>query len=208
NETADAARRRPPPVRANLTPVRHDEAPASTWGGGRAGLPLSGLRVLDLTSFWAGPYLTMYLASLGADVIKVESPRRPDGFRFVAAYPQLGERWWEQSGVYHATNLGKRAVAIDLDRPEGLDLVKRMLRDADVLVENYSPRVVENFGLDYATVRALNPAIVMVRMPGFGLWGACRDWVGWALTFEQLAGCAFVTGERDGRMFAPGGFAD
>jgi crotonobetainyl-CoA:carnitine CoA-transferase CaiB-like acyl-CoA transferase len=150
----------------------------------------------------------MYLASLGADVVKVESPRRPDGFRFVAAYPQLGDRWWEQSGVYHATNLGKRAIAVDLDRPEGLALVKRLIAEADVVVENYSPRVVENFGLGYDAVRALNPAVIMMRMPGFGLSGACRDWVGWALTFEQLAGCAFVTGARDGRMFAPGGFAD
>lgn len=180
----------------------------SSWGGGRDGLPFSGLRVLDLTTFWAGPYFTMYLASFGADVIKVESPKRPDGFRFVAAFPQLGERWWEQSGVFHATNLGKRAITLDLDHPRGKELALRLVADADVVAENFSPRVVEHFGLDYETIRKANPRAIMVRMPGFGLTGPCRDWVGWALSFEQMAGCAEMTGERGGRMFAPGGFAD
>jgi crotonobetainyl-CoA:carnitine CoA-transferase CaiB-like acyl-CoA transferase len=180
----------------------------SSWGGGRNGLPFSGLRVLDLTTFWAGPYFTMYLASFGADVIKVESPKRPDGFRFVAAFPQLGERWWEQSGVFHATNLGKRAITLDLDHPRGKELALRLVAEADVVAENFSPRVVEHFGLDYQTIRNVNPRAIMVRMPGFGLSGPCRDWVGWALSFEQMAGCAEITGERGGRMFAPGGFAD
>jgi crotonobetainyl-CoA:carnitine CoA-transferase CaiB-like acyl-CoA transferase len=180
----------------------------SSWGGGRDGLPFSGLRVLDLTTFWAGPYFTMYLASFGADVIKVESPKRPDGFRFVAAFPQLGERWWEQSGVFHATNLGKRAITLDLDHPRGKEIALRLVAQADVVAENFSPRVVEHFGLDYETIRSVNPRAIMVRMPGFGLSGPCRDWVGWALTFEQMAGCAEITGEVGGRMFAPGGFAD
>jgi crotonobetainyl-CoA:carnitine CoA-transferase CaiB-like acyl-CoA transferase len=180
----------------------------SSWGGGRNGLPFTGLRVLDLTTFWAGPYFTMYLASFGADVIKVESPKRPDGFRFVAAFPQLGDRWWEQSGVFHATNLGKRAITLDLDDPRGKELALRLVADADVVAENFSPRVVEHFGIDYETVRKANRRAIMVRMPGFGLSGPCRDWVGWALTFEQMAGCAEITGEPSGRMFAPGGFAD
>ena len=164
--------------------------------------------MLDLTTFWAGPYFTMYLASFGADVLKVESPKRPDGFRFVAAFPQLGERWWEQSGVFHATNLGKRAITLDLDHPRGKELALRLAADADVVAENFSPRVLEHFGLDYETIRSVNPRAILVRMPGFGLSGPCRDWVGWALTFEQMAGCAEITGEENGRMFAPGGFAD
>ena len=202
--------RAPAPARDGARP----RIERSSWGAGRSGLPLSGIKVLDLTSFWAGPYLTMYLATLGADVIKIESPRRPDGFRFVAAFPQLGERWWEQSPVYHATNLGKRDLTLDLDSADGLALAKRLVAEADVVAENFSPRVVEHFGLGYGAVHALNPRAIMVRMPGFGLDGPCRDWVGWALTFEQAAGCAFVTGEPDGpggdegTMFAPGGFAD
>ncbi len=183
-------------------------ASASSWGGGRAGLPFSGLKVLDLTTFWAGPYFTMYLASFGADVIKIESPKRPDGFRFVAAFPQLGERWWEQSGVFHATNLGKRDFTLDLDDPRGKALALRLAAEADVVAENFSPRVIEHFGLDYDAIRAVNPRAIMVRMPGFGLTGPCRDWVGWALSFEQMSGCAEITGEENGRRFAPGGFAD
>jgi crotonobetainyl-CoA:carnitine CoA-transferase CaiB-like acyl-CoA transferase len=195
-------------LRSASLPARPTDSGARAWGGGRPGLPFSGLKVLDLTSFWAGPYLTMYLASFGADVLKVESPKRPDGFRFVAAFPQLGERWWEQSPVYHAANLGKRGLALDLDRSEGRALLERLLCDADIVAENYSPRVMEGFGFGYEAIRALNPRSIMLRMPGFGLDGPCRDWVGWALTFEQMAGCANVTGAEGGRMFAPGGFAD
>jgi crotonobetainyl-CoA:carnitine CoA-transferase CaiB-like acyl-CoA transferase len=195
-------------VRQTTRHERASNAARSAWGGGRDGLPFSGLRVLDLTTFWAGPYFTMYLASFGADVVKVESPKRPDGFRFVAAFPQLGERWWEQSGVFHATNLGKRGITLDLDHPRGKELALRLVAEADVVAENFSPRVVEHFGLDHETIRRVNPRAIMVRMPGFGLAGPCRDWVGWALTFEQMAGCAEITGEANGRMFAPGGFAD
>jgi crotonobetainyl-CoA:carnitine CoA-transferase CaiB-like acyl-CoA transferase len=192
---------------ATLAP-RAGQGARSSWGGGREGLPFSGLRVLDFTTFWAGPYFTMYLASFGADVVKVESPKHPDGFRFVAAFPQLGERWWEQSGVFHATNLGKRAITLDLEDARGKELARRLVADADVVAENFSPRVIEHFGLGYEAIRDLNPRAIVVRMPGFGLSGPCRDWVGWALTFEQMAGCAEITGEPGGRMFAPGGFAD
>lgn len=206
------------PWRVSYEPSRGDTPPARTgsrpahdergWGKGRPGLPLSGVRVLDLTTFWAGPYLTMYLASMGADVIKVESPKRPDGFRFVAAFPELGERWWEQSGVFHATNLGKRGLTLDLDHPRGKALALELAAEADVVAENFSPRVLEHFGLGTPALHAVNPRAIVVRMPGFGLSGPCRDWVGWALTFEQLAGCAERTGEAGGRRFAPGGFAD
>jgi crotonobetainyl-CoA:carnitine CoA-transferase CaiB-like acyl-CoA transferase len=204
NDDSDGQR---PASRATMPPPGLTPS-ARAWGGGRTGLPFSGLRVLDFTTFWAGPYLTMYLASMGADVVKIESPRRPDGFRFVAAFPQLGARWWEQSPVYHATNLGKRDVAIDLDRDEGRALVRRLAAEADVIAENFSPRVMEHFGLGYDVLRVLNPGAIVLRMPGFGLEGPCRDWVGWALTFEQMGGLANVTGEPRGRMFAPGGFAD
>jgi len=180
----------------------------TSWNGGRPGLPFSDIKVLDLSSFWAGPFPAMYFASLGADVIKVESVRRPDGFRFVATAPEFGSRWWERSPLFQAVNLGKRDVTLELTKSRGLDLFKRLLVDADVLIENYSPRVIEEFGLSADVVRALNPAMVMVRMPGFGLTGPWRDYVGWGLTFEQMGGCAAVTGEPDGPPLVPGGFAD
>jgi crotonobetainyl-CoA:carnitine CoA-transferase CaiB-like acyl-CoA transferase len=182
-------------------------APAR-WGGGRPGLPWSGLRVFDLTGFWAGPYLTMYLAAMGADVVKVESARRPDAFRYSASLPELGDAWWERSPVWQSTNLGKRDVTLDLNREDGVTLAHRLIAEADVVVENFTPRVMEQFGLDEEALFALNPQLVVLRMPGFGLSGPWRDHVGWALSFEQAAGNAYVSGDADGPPIPPGGFAD
>jgi crotonobetainyl-CoA:carnitine CoA-transferase CaiB-like acyl-CoA transferase len=193
---------------APVAGARRPSPATRSWGGGRPGLPFSGLKILDLTSFWAGPYPTMYLACLGADVLKVEAVKRPDGFRFIATGPEFGERWWEQGVLYLATNLGKRSLTLDLDQAAGLDLARRLIAEADVLAENYAPRVMEAFGLDHDSVREINPGLVMLRMPGFGLSGPWRDNVGWAQTFEQMAGCATVTGDADGPPMGSGGFAD
>ena len=190
-------------------------APATTWpppGGGSESdegwLPFAGLRVVDLSIFWAGPYVTMYLASLGADVVKVESPTRPDGFRFAATYPQLGEDWYERSLVWQATNLGKRSLTLDLGTDEGLELLWALVDGADVLVENFAPRVVESFGLTAAAVAERCPRAIYLRMPGFGLDGPWRDHVGWAMSYEQASGAAAVTGFADRPPLNPGGFAD
>jgi crotonobetainyl-CoA:carnitine CoA-transferase CaiB-like acyl-CoA transferase len=170
--------------------------------------PFTGLRVVDLSIFWSAPYLSMYLGSLGADVVKVESLQRVDGFRFSASFPELGEDWYERSLVWQATNLSKRDITLDLTRPEGQDLLWRLLDGADVLVENFAPRVAESFGLTEASVRERWPGLVYLRMPGFGLEGPWRDHVGWAMVFEQACGLAQVTGPADGPPLNPGGFAD
>ena len=161
----------------------------------RSPQPLSGIRVLDLTTFWAGPVATNYLASLGADVVKVESIQRPDGMRFAGAARR--ESLWEWSPVFAGANLGKRGITLRLDDPAGLDLVKRLAADSDVVIENFSPRVVENFGLGWEVVHALNPAAIMVRMPAFGLDGPWRDRTGFAMTIEQVSGLAWMTGYPD-----------
>ena len=185
----------------SLTPKR------KTGPAGDGYLPLAGVRVIDLGTFWAGPYCGMYLAAMGADVIKVESVQRPDGFRFSAAFPQEGDDWWDRSGVFQATNLGKRDVTLDLSREEGLALLRRLLDGADVMIENFSARVVEQFGLDYESLCKLTPDIVMLRMPGFGLDGPWRDYVGFAMVLEQASGMASVTGFPEKPM-SPGGFLD
>jgi crotonobetainyl-CoA:carnitine CoA-transferase CaiB-like acyl-CoA transferase len=149
----------------------------------------------------------MYLGALGADVVKVESTRRPDGFRFSGAVPDMGQDWYERGGVFAGTNLNKRDVTLDLTTDEGRDLLRRLIEGADVLLENFSARVVEQFDLGYEQVRALKPDIVMVRMPGFGLVGPWRDYVGWAMVIEQATGMASVTGPS-GRPMHPGGLAD
>ncbi|OBI34810.1 CaiB/BaiF CoA transferase family protein [Mycobacterium colombiense] len=211
-----------PPFRFSKTPVaQHCSAPGSRasrtakWtGDGQAlrrsegPLPFTGLRVLDLTTFWAGAYLTCYLGAFGADIVKVESIQRPDGHRYSGAFAYEGDDWYERSPIWQGTNLNKRDLTLDLTSPRGLDLARRLAAEADVVVENFSPRVVENFGLDYDSLTALNPAVIVVRMPGYGLRGPWRDYVGWALNFEQTSGMSAVTGYPDGPPCNPQGPAD
>ena len=162
------------------------------------GMPFDDVKVLDLSTFWAGAYLTFFLGAFGADITKVESIQRPDGFRYSGAYAHEGDRWYERSGMWQATNLNKRDITLDLNSDDGRDLALRLVHDADVVVENFSPRVVEQFGLDYESLIALKPNVIQVRMPGFGLQGPWRDYVGWAFNFEQMSGMAAVTGHPDG----------
>ena len=171
--------------------------------------PLAGITVLDFTAFWAGPVSTAWLAAMGADVIKVEAVQRPDGIRFSAALrPDQDPLFYEKSALFHASNLGKRGITLDLGRPVGLDLAKRLVARADVIVENFTPRVLEQFGLDYDVARAIRPDIVMVRMPAFGLTGPWRDRPGFAQTMEQLTGMAWATGYEGGPPIIPGGMVD
>jgi crotonobetainyl-CoA:carnitine CoA-transferase CaiB-like acyl-CoA transferase len=171
-------------------------------------LPFTGLRVLDLSTFWAGAYLTCYLGAFGADIVKVESIQRPDGHRYSGAFPFEGDDWYERSVIWQATNLNKRDLTLDLTSERGREIARRLAAQADIVVENFSPRVVEQFGLDYESLIALNPNVIQVRMPGFGLQGPWRDYVGWALNIEQVSGMSAVTGYADGPPCNPQGPAD
>jgi crotonobetainyl-CoA:carnitine CoA-transferase CaiB-like acyl-CoA transferase len=199
--------RRPgPPFRLSKTPAKiRGEARSQQSGAARPArgtadpsMPFTGMKVLDLTTFWAGGYLTCYLGAFGADVVKLESIQRPDGFRYSGAYPHEGDDWYERSALWQATNLNKRDVTLDLTSQAGRELARRLAAQADVVVENFSPRVVEQFGLDYPSLVALRPDVIMVRMPGFGLDGPWRDYVGWALNIEQVSGMSAATGYADG----------
>lgn len=160
--------------------------------------PFTGVKVFDLSTFWAGAYLTCYLGAFGADVIKVESIQRPDGHRYSGAWSYEGDRWYERSGIWQGTNLNKRDLTLDLTSERGRELARSIAGEVDVVVENFSPRVVDQFGLGYEALRELNPGIIYVRMPGFGLHGPWRDYVGWALNIEQTSGMSAVTGYPDG----------
>ncbi len=170
--------------------------------------PLDGVRIVDLTAFFAGPSGTGYLAALGADVIKVESVQRPDGIRFAGGQITQAGDWWEYSWVFHGVNAGKRDVTLDLTRDRGVELLHRLLEGADVLIENYSPRVMDQFGLSYERLSSSYPSLVVTRMPAFGLDGPWAQRVGFALTMEALAGMATVTGHPEGRPTCPGGVLD
>ena len=160
-------------------------------------LPLEGVRILDCTAWWAGPSATNALAALGADVIKVESTTRPDPMRLMSVRRPPQDEWWEWGPVFHAVNLAKRDLTLDLSSAEGQALFRRLLGEVDLLVENFTPRVMDQFGLSWDTVHALNPRLVMVRMPAFGLDGPWRDRTGFAQTMEAVSGLTWRTGFTD-----------
>nr|WP_142245648.1 CoA transferase [Mycobacterium sp. IS-836] len=170
--------------------------------------PLEGVRVVDLTAFWAGPAATHLLAAFGADVVKVESIQRPDGIRYSGGMRKDVDDWWEYGWVFHAMNTNKRSVTLDLGSDEGRRLFKKLAAGADVVIENFSPRVMDHFGLTADVLLEVNPKLVVARMPAFGLSGPWRDRVGFAPTMEQIAGLAWVTGLPDAAPVAPRGACD
>ena len=166
--------------------------------GGTSTLPLDGIRVLDCTAWWAGPVSPHLMGALGADVIKVEATTRPDLMRYASVRPPSEDRWWEWGPVFHGVNTNKRGLTLDLTTDVGRELFERLVRTVDVLVENFTPRVMDQFGLTWERLREINPRLVMVRMPAFGLDGPWRDRTGFAQTMESLTGLAWLTGLPDG----------
>jgi crotonobetainyl-CoA:carnitine CoA-transferase CaiB-like acyl-CoA transferase len=121
-------------------------------------------------------------------------------------HPRTEAQWWERSPYFHATNTNKRGVTLDLSREEGRRLAHRLVAECDVIVENYSPRVMDSFGLSWDDVRVINPRAIMVRMPAFGLSGPWRDRTGFAMTMEQVSGMAWLCGfpeHAPGALFGP-----
>ena len=173
----------------------HARAAAAAIGADE--LPLAGVRVLDLTAWWAGPIAAAALAALGADVIHVESISRIDGMRATGATTGMEGAWWERSAHYLCSNTNKRNLTLDLGTDDGLALLRRLIAESDAVLENFSPRVLGNFGLEWEQLREINPRCLLVRMPAFGLSGPWRDNVGFAQTMEQVTGLAWITGHRD-----------
>ena len=171
-------------------------------------LPLSDIRITDFTAFWAGPVATQFLGALGADVIKLEGVRRPDGMRFSAGRPPDWDQWWEWGPVFLCSNNNKRGVSVELSTEAGRSVALELIAASDLVLENFSPRVMENFDLDWDAVAAANPRAIMVRMPAFGLDGPWRDRVGFAQTMEQATGMAWTTGHSDGPPVIPRGICD
>jgi crotonobetainyl-CoA:carnitine CoA-transferase CaiB-like acyl-CoA transferase len=171
-------------------------------------LPLSGIRVVDLTTFWAGPSATHLMALLGAEVIHVESARRPDGTRMIAGVPVTEDQWWEKQPIFAALNTSKKDITLDLGTERGRQLLHRLIATADVVAENYTPRVLDQLGLDYAAVQRIKPDVVMCRMPGFGLDGPWRDNPAFAYVIEAAAGISWLTGYPDRNPYEPYSLGD
>src|SRR5690625_2191954 len=159
--------------------------PAPQSDGAADRLPLTGIRVLDMTTFWAGPSCTHLLAMLGAEVIHLESARHPDGTRLIAGIPVTEQQWWEKSPIFSALNTNKKGLTLDFQTEAGRDVLHRLIAGCDVVVENFTPRVIENLGLDFTFVQSLRSDVIMLRMPGFGLDGPWRDNPAFAYVIEH-----------------------
>ena len=171
--------------------------------------PLAGVKVVDLSAFWAGPVATNLLRVLGADLIKIESHIRLDGMRWASGLPiPMEDKLWEWSPVYHGANAGKRVINLDLSTQQGKDIALQLIADADVIIENYSPRVTESWGFTWENIHALNDQAIFVRVPAYGTDGPWRDRVGFAMNMEQVSGLANRTGHPDGPPFVPRGPVD
>ncbi len=171
-----------------------------------------GVRVLDLSRVWSGPLAVRMLADLGAEVIKIEGPNaRGDKATFdlmkrmwqegrrLKALPngEPGEQPWNRDQQFNDFNRNKLGITLDLRKPMAQDIFKRLVKISDVIVENYTPRVMKNFGLDYPVLKEVNPGIIMISMPGYGTYGPYGDYPAYGATLEAHAGFLSIMGYPD-----------
>ena len=161
-------------------------------------MPLEGVRVLDISNHLAAPTASMYLADFGADVIKVERPGLGDELR----------RWGNsKNGVglyFKVINRGKRSITADLHTPIGVEIVKRLVRESDIILENYRTDTLKKWGIDYDVLSEINPGIVMLKVTGFGQTGPHKMRPGFGTLAEAYSGYAHITGQPDGPPLLPG----
>ncbi len=153
--------------------------------------PLAGIKVVELGTLIAGPYCARLLAEFGADVIKVEAPGEGDPLRKWRKLHEGNSLWW------YAQARNKKSVAVNLKDPEGQAVVRRLVRDADILVENFRPGALEKWGLGYAALSGENPRLIMVRLSGFGQTGPNKDRPGFGAIGESMGGMRYITGYPD-----------
>ncbi|MGA8784771.1 MAG: CoA transferase, partial [Polaromonas sp.] len=157
-------------------------------------LPLAGVRVLDISQVMAGPYACMLLADLGADVIKIEPPGSGDQTRGAMGFKMKGP----DSMGFLNMNRNKRSVALNLKSDAGRELLLRMAKDADILIENYRPGAMKRLGLGYDVLKEINPRLVYTSISGFGQTGPWADRPGFDLMAQAMSGVMSVTGYPDG----------
>ena len=166
--------------------------------------PLAGVRIIDFTQAWIGPYATMLLADLGAEVIKIESHKRVDVWRnWPGNIPSTlmmnpDAHPLNTSGNFNSTNRNKREIALDLTQPEGVAIAKSLIKDADIVIDNYTPWVMQKFGLDYETLTSINPDLICIAWSGYGRTGPYADFKANGTTIEALAGWDSLFGYHDG----------
>jgi crotonobetainyl-CoA:carnitine CoA-transferase CaiB-like acyl-CoA transferase len=166
-------------------------------------LPLQEVRVLDLSQVWSGPLAGRILADLGAEVIHIVSRRRisltqitPEIAFILGMFPdnEPGEHPWNRSSMVNDFARNKLGMTLEMNTEEGLEIFKRLVKVSDVVLENFSPRVMTNFGLDYPDLKKINPGIIMCRMPGYGLTGPYREYVSYGTNLDPASGLASLMG--------------
>lgn len=153
--------------------------------------PLAGLRVVELGTLIAGPFASRILAEFGAEVIKIEAPDGGDPLRKWRKLYQGTSLWW----LVQSRN--KRSITANLKHPDGKAMVRRLMEQADIVVENFRPGVLEKLGLGYESIAAVNPGLVMLRLSGFGQSGPYRDQPGFGAVGESMGGLRYITGFAD-----------
>lgn len=153
--------------------------------------PLTGIRVVELGNLIAAPFAARLMAEFGAEVIKVEAPGEGDPLRKWRKLHEGTSLWW------YLQSRNKKSVAVNMRLPEGQEVVRRLVRDADVLIENFRPGTLERWGLGWEALKAINPNLVMVRISGFGQDGPYRERPGFGAVGEAMGGMRFTTGEPD-----------
>ena len=151
--------------------------------------PLAGLRVIELGQLIAGPFAAKTLADFGADVIKIETPGAGDPLRKWRLLKDGTSVWWQ------VQSRNKRSVALNLKEHQGQDLVRELIKDADVLIENFRPGAMEAWGLGPDDLLALNPRLIMLRISGYGQTGPLRDKPGFGVVAEAMSGMRHLTAE-------------
>lgn len=154
---------------------------------------LKGMKVLDLSQVLAGPYCTMVLADMGADVIKVEKFPNGDDTRSMGPYIN------EESYMYMMVNRNKRGICLNLKTEQGLEILYKLVKEADVFIENYRPGITKKLKIDYDTLKALNPALIYCSISGYGQTGPYKDKGGYDIMAQGLSGLIDMTGEKDGK---------
>jgi len=159
--------------------------------------PLSGIRITEMTTAWAGPFASCLLGFLGAEVIKIESMARLDHARMVSFTTGRKFESPDESGVFNNLNLNKKSVCLNLKKPKAVEIVKKMAMISDVVMENLRPGVIPRLGLGYEDIKAVKPDIVYLSSSACGQTGPDREYVGYAPTFAALAGLPHITGYPD-----------
>ena len=167
-------------------------------------LPLKGVRIVEMGQLIAIPHASKLLADMGAEVIRIESCVRLDGYRTSSIYGNTDEgRFWDRAANFYEQNRNKMSLTLDLTKPEGLGTLKELICVSDVFAENFTPRVMRNFGLEYDDIRKLKPDIIMVSSTGYGYVGPWSDFGAIGYTTEAASGLAHITGYEDGPPVLP-----